>query len=1009
VKRIILACMNKRVSVVMLFVSVLIFGILALRGLPVALYPPLPAPRLTVLSSYPGYPPEEIRKYCTIPLENAFSSLRGIKTISSAALRGKTVITLQFHWNTDMDLAGVETRQVIDNTMGRLPADAEKPVILPVDPAGEALLSIGAIPAAGDCAAAKTLCETHIRNRLQRIDGVASISVIGGTKREIRLSVDHEKAVNYGISFSLLHQFIRESNVHYPAGKITYGEREYIVRTDGEITGLNTLRELQIPVPAGDGQFSPIPLSELAEIEIGNAEPNSSFYVNGRESVALLVYGRPGASPVSLSKDIREELDRINRNRNSGITLSVLSDNSEMIIKAVRRLITSAAAGGLIVFTVILLFLKNSRAGAVLLLTFPWAVCFCFLMLYTASRSINIMSLGGIVIGTGMLVDNGIVVVERIQGADDIGKKVIETAPSLFSSTATTIIVFLPLLFLPGDIGSLYTDLALSVVFSLTASLISSVFIIPPLYVAFRRFFPARQSRRKNLKQHVEKIYMKLYRYFYRNPRRLAPALLLPLCVGAAALFFVPFRVFSPLRVPEEQYIIRLPPGLTMDAAARLAGRISSRLYASDLFQLVTIRGGFEPEDIVRSSNIENMPENLHVFLRPRQPRAGPFIDEVVRAVSRVVPGTCSVSPDAPDTLDGEIPVTVTGTTPEEALKNTEELISTVVGPVVGRERIRTAAVLQREREYLYLYPVRERFSASGLTLAQAAGELSAGLSGTVPSRIRVGEEEYNISLTSAAGKQISTEKLRRYPIPGGGGTFFTAETLFRFAEQQRREVLFRENRKDIVTVTIETAGISRREKMLLAEKLTSTDYAAVTGGPARRENLRQIALSFAAALLLVYFVLGAHFESFFEPLLVFVPLPFAAAGVAAGLWISGSAMDVYASLGVLVLLGLSINNSIFLSAAYKEKLTAGAALHLSIRRGSISRIRPILLTTLTTITALIPLSIDPHNTSPQSGMAGAIIGGLAVSALITVILQPSLFSVYLAKKETESGKTAVA
>ncbi len=731
-----------------------------------------------------------------------------------------------------------------------------------------------------------------------------------------------------------------------------------------------------------------------------------------------MVYSRPGVSPVSLSKDIREELDRINGNRNSGITLSVLSDNSGMITKAVRRLVTSAAAGGLIVFAVILLFLRNSRAGAVLLLTFPWAVCFCFLVLYAASRSINIMSLGGIVIGTGMLVDNGIVVIERIQGTDDIGKKVIETAPSLFSSTATTIIVFLPLLFLPGYIGSLYTDLALSVVFSLTASLISSVFITPSLYVTFRRLFPVKRFRRKKMKQHVETIYMKLYRYFYRKPRRLAPALLLPLCVGAAAVFFVPLRVFSPLHVPEERYILRLTPGLTMDAAARLAGRINSRLYASGLFQLVTIRCGSEPEDLVRSSDIENTPENLHVFLRPRQRRAEPFIDEVVRAVSPIVAGACSVSPaprksifpGIPDMPGGNIAVTVSGSTPEEALKNTEKLIGTVGGPAVEMGRIRIAAVPRRKREYLYLYPVRERFSASGLTLSQAAGELKAGLSGTIPSRVRVGEEEYNINLTSTAGKQISSEELRRFPIPGSGGTFFSAGTLFRFAERQYRDVLFRENRKDIVTVTIETGrGASREEKRLLAETLTSTDYAGISGDRGRKENLRRIALSFAAALLLVYFVLGAHFESFFEPLLVFVPLPFAAAGVAAGLWISGSALDVYASLGILVLLGLSINNSIFLSAAYKEHVTAGTALHLSVARGSISRIRPILLTTLTTITALIPLSIDPFNTSPQSGMAAAIIGGLAVSAFITVILQPSLFSVYLSKKETASGKTAVA
>ena len=995
----------------MAYISVVFFGILAVRKLPVTMLPPVPNTGLIVFSEYSGYPPDEVRECCTIPLENAFSSLQGLKKIHSATVRGKTVINLLFHWGTDMELAEVGTRQVIDNTMGTLPAGIQKPVVVPAATGTDPLIRIGIIPENGDCLAVKQLADRHLKNRFQRLNGVSSVSVVGGTDRVIEIAVDYEKALRYGLTFSGIHQFLAESNISYPAGKITVSGRDCIVKTDGRITSLEELKKLRLPLPAGENEYSPLPLSELADIRIAEADRNSTFFVNGKEGCGLFIYGRPGFSPVTLSRDVREEIRRTN-NATGDITLSMLTDRSVRISESIQRLIISAAAGGAIVFIVILLFLRDASAGLVLFLIFPWSLCFCFILLYLFSRSINLMSLGGIVIGTGMLVDNGIVVLARIRQSEKTVSLVTETAPALLSSTATTVIVFLPLLFLPGAIGSLYTGLALSVIFLLTASFFSAVFLAPSLYTSFQTLLRKRTPQLAAYS--VETVYGRLFRFFYENPRRFMPLLLLPLLTGTCGAVYVPVKLFSQFRSEYQYFTVQLPPGLTMGETRRLARSVTGQLSKRGRYHFVSAYCGAEPDDIVRRTDLEQLPENLHFVVDGKKADPGSVRGSLKQLITEKFPSGFSIihRPRGPDLplLQGpgnELTViNIAGKCPEEARSRAEDLERTVLAPVFGPETERITARSEPMREYLYFYPKRELLTKTGISLAGAAGELSTCLSGSFPTVLTIGEQDYPIRLNGRGDKWESREALPAFPFSLPGKSPAAAGNIFRISVEQLQRRLYRQDKNDIVRVTlVKSSTIPRKKMKRLAAALRSKDYAEFSSASIFRENWVQIAVSFGAALLLIYFVLGAHFESFIHPLLIFVPLPVAVMGMLTGLLISGKALDTYAALGGLVLLGLSVNNSIFLSAAYKQKLSDGLLLHCSIYSGSMDRIRPILLTTMTTIAALLPLSIDPGQSAAQSGMAAAIIGGLGFSALFTVTVQPCIYSMFFSRRGASCGK----
>ncbi len=522
---------NRPVATVMVFLAVLIVSIWSISLMPVDFLPEIEVPKLTVISSYGGLPAKEIRELLTIPLEDSFSSLKGIKHINSISRDGLSIIELEFHWGTDMVLAGVESREVIDLAYLSLPFGAGKPQVLPVDPNDEAVMTIGVFPQDGDFALARRLAEREIKTRLQQGRGVGTIQVAGGLVDEIQILLDQSFIGSKGLSVSGISQDLASGNISYPVGVIEEGSVEYIVKADGKAANWQEIGEFYVTI---DENTPPLRIKEMGTVTPDYKDQHSAFHYNGREGVLLSIRKQGGTSPVSMAQSVRDELGLLKKSYENSLDMAVISDSSEIIKKSINDLVLSAILGALFAFLVLLVFLKNFQNSLLLILALPVSISWALLLLSLTGRSLNIMSLGGLAMGVGMLVDNAIVVMERLSSLKMKNRQMVisETtrlASSLTGSTITSLVVFFPVLFLPGLLGTLFTDLALAVIFSLSASLIIAVTLIPVLFILWGKT-PKRDAIEIKLGKAAS-----LFRRSFRTPGKVS--LLIGL-IAAAGIFF---------------------------------------------------------------------------------------------------------------------------------------------------------------------------------------------------------------------------------------------------------------------------------------------------------------------------------------------------------------------------------------------------------------------------------------------------------------------------------------
>lgn len=1016
----------------MIYFAGIIFGITSVRNISVRLLPPLPVPELTVLAVYEGYTAEEIRALVTIPLENALSSVKGVRKINSASTLGKSVLTIHFHWKTDLETAGLEIREVIDNSMGILPADMARPVVLSLSPGEEALMWIAVMPEGGKLTDIRKLCDQELRNRFRQIPGVAAVMSFGGTLREIKIKIDREKALHYGLSYSVLKSQLRQANISYPGGRITEGERDYIIKTDGRIEGLEELSELIIVPPAKrENPPDPVILSDIADIEIGTAEQTSVFHYNGREGVVLLIYGQQETSPVALSKHIRERIEELKNSFGNEISLHIIKDASGAVTESVRDMIFSGLTGAGVVAFIIILFLKRRSGSIILLLSLPWSICFAFILLYISGRSINTMSLGGLVIGIGMIVDNGIVMIERILSGGEITVSAAEITPALIGSTLTTIIVFLPVPFLPGLIGLLFTDLALSVCFSLVGSLLCSVVIVPVLFYFFsmRRAAdkPPAQARAilrppgmsaGTVRPRTEMVYRNFLGRLLRRPGKIFPVFLFIAFIGCLSVIFVKTTLFAPVHTDTLIFTVDYPPGLIIDELRWQNRTITEELYETGLFHSVSGICGFEKDNLLHLADTHRKPNRLEIRAHCKKGSAAVYKETVLKSLRKKGNNSLHVNFEFKDPIMNLLgnsysgmETAVTAATQTKAREKGEELIDLYLKPLLPEDQRNSIALFpSEETAAVYLRPLRDALTRARLNLSGVSTELETDLSGSIPTKIKLEDLEYRVNLMGNGGRERTVNDVSELPLGLSGGQFIRTGMVFDMEQISAPRLMLREDRKDYVFVRIPERVLSEEIASTLRTVSREQKNVYSREDSVIRQNSIHILYAFSAALILLYFVLGAQFESFIKPLFVFIPLPPSLAGILFSLLISGRALDVYASLGILVLLGLSINNSIFLFAAYDRHLSAGYGPAAAVYLGSTQRIRPILITTLTTAAALIPMAIDPFHTSRQSGMASVIIGGLIFSSFATVMIQPCIYRLYIISLEkNNAGKKKLA
>ncbi len=1003
------AAVNRPLATLMLYAGLLFFGVFAALNLPVDFLPPVQVPTLVISASYPGASPQEVRRLVAIPLEEAFASMKGIRAIDSVSRRGVASLTLGFHWGTDMTLAGVQAREVIDATYPLLPQGADRPQVLAVNPNDRPVLIVAVRAKDGDLATARSIAGREIRSALQQVEGVGSVILVGGAPREVQVRVNQARLLAAGLSVDQVASFLASENVDLPAGSFDEGNTEYLVRTNGRVSSPEAIAALRIPTPDG-GSAS---IGDLSQVEWHPREQVSLFSVNGREAVGLLVRGRSDESPVRLSRNLKQEIARLQTAYSRSLSISIVEDGSRTILESIDGLISAGLLGAAAAFVVMLLFLRRFRPALILITAVPVSILFCLFLLWITGRSINVMSLGGIALSIGMLVDDGVVVLEnlarRIRGVEEGGLRTSivaatsEVWSSILGSTLTTIVVFLPLIFLPGLIGSLYSDLALAVIYALFASLIVSATLVPVLFLITYPRRPADGGHTLRTAP-MESGYRRSLARALRRPVLVAGALLAVAVATVPLLFALRLQLVAPYDSGIVSVRIVAPPSASVNDLKRIALSASRRILALPGVASVWCRAGGESDDSYYFANPRASRETITMTVQTRygrRPDSARVIDELRKLL--VVQGarvTVGLPPSGMASLLGlhgeGYDLAVLGQTPEEALAKAQRIVKRLRRELPGARISLDEAPRISELRYT---PLRDQLARAGITLASVAQTTWEDLEGAVPTKLTSRGRDYDVRVLLSPNERATTSEIRSLALRTPGGSLVQTDQVVTIGRVEAPSMLVREDRQDVAAIRLERGSASRAALTEAVAREARQRDVIDTARTIFSQHVSEIVVVLAVALLLLYLLLGAQFESFVQPLLILVAVPLATTGVIAALVFTGQTLNLSSGLGILVLLGTAVKVSIILFANYRRRVDKGVPASFAIYTGTSERLRPILISTAATVCALLPVAVNWNGLSTEDGIATAIIGGLVVSTALTLYVVPLLTWRYYARR----------
>ncbi|MEJ6949536.1 efflux RND transporter permease subunit [Natronospora cellulosivora (SeqCode)] len=1001
---------KRPVTTIMMVLLILILGIISFTNVSLDLLPDITFPMVAVMTDYDGVGPEEIETMVTRPLEGAVSTVTNVNSVSSSSQAGRSRIMVSFNWGTDMDIASMNIRERVDMVKGFLPDDAGEPLIVTFDPSMMPIMQIG-VTSDLNLADLKSLMEDNFISRLERLDGVAQVDLIGGLEREIVISLDQSKMNNYQIDYStVVNQLIME-NINLSGGNLSRGSTDYLIRIMGKFSSVDEIGKVLIPSPAGM-----ISLDEIAEVTDTYKEMTSISRLNGVNSVALSIQKQTDANTVAVSNAVTAEIERIQSNLDRELQIIPIMDQADFIRISINSVAQSAVIGGILAIIILLLFLKNIRSTIIIATSIPVSIITTFLFMYFGDLTLNMMTLGGLALGIGMLVDNSIVVLENIFRFQSEGYNKIEAAikgsqevgMAIVASTLTTIVVFLPIVFMGGIAAELFQELALTVTFSLLSSLLVSLTLIPVMASIILKLDNNHQEK-------VEKaVAIKAITLFYRrtlswclNRKYLVLSLSILVLIISISLFpFIGAEFIPDMDMGQLTIDIDLPVGTTLEEANRISLEIEDKVKEiSEVEGFLTNVGS--SGDMFTSSN------SITVLLRDERTRERSTNQIVEQLREELVVAGADISINLLDALGADalgggrpVGITIRG----DDLNVLEELLNNVRKELAVIEGLRDIEDTLSEGYPEYQIHVnRSLASRFALTPAQIANAVRSAVSGDIATRYEIAGEEIDIRVNLKEENIANINQLRDILIPSPTGAKVPLERLANFSVEQGPQAILRENQVRYAELS---AGIYNTDlgsiMPIVQERINDNidipeGYQLEYGGEYNEmeEAFESLFYALLLSIVLVYMVMASQFESLLSPFIVMFTVPMAAIGVLFALFLTGFNLSIVTIIGIIMLAGIVVNNAIVLLDYINTLQETGMGLKETLVEAGAVRLRPILMTTLTTTLALFPLALGiGQGTEMQQPMAVVVIGGLLVSTFLTLYLLPLLYSILLNLKD---------
>lgn len=1024
---------RRRIATSMLFLAIALAGMLSAQRLPVDLFPELEIPRVHALTFYAGAAPEEMETLVTRPLEEALSSVNGLRSIRSRSEEGLSIIEAQLEWGVSAELSMIQMRQKADIARQTMPEAASRTVLLRFDPAQRPLMLLAARAHGIDQRRLRQFLEVEVRPLLERVAGVASVLPLGGERREIQVDADAARLHAHGLTLRDIDSAIGAATFQGPAGFLQRGEREMAIRLDGELRHVDDIASLVIK---SEGPM--LRIGDVADVSDGYREARSAALLNGESAVLLAIRKESGKNAIETAQQVRNALPQINARFAHSIGLSVLDDQSQYIDQAVHNAASAAVMGALIALLVLLVFLDDSRSAVIIAASIPVSILASFAAMDAFGLSLNLISLGGLAVGAGMLVDNSIVALESIDrqrrenptwtATQCAVAGVRRIASSAIASTLTSVIVFLPVVFLSGLAAAIFRDLALTVVIALLASLLCALLLTPALstiiatdhksralhWIEVRLAGPRRIATRCT--EWLENSSERALRLSLQRPRQSAMIAAAIVFIGGGGFFLLPARLFPEADRGEVLARLSLPAGATLDQSIEFHKRLHKALrQIHPQNQIVSIVGAEDDDlDALVRGESRLRDSRTRIWLASDVGRSREYIATLNQSLNTAgaIERDLSAQSDPLADLLGDSDTMALAVSAHDRM-TARRLIEMARDQLKGRGLFR---VLRSTTELgapeIALRVDRFRTAALGLTPRDVGAALSGALRGNVSGEIRDGDRETPIRVRFRSEDRRSLDALARSHVSVADNQV----ALHSLIDDQRRRrpqaVLRVEQRRVEQLIAAPTPGredeayAALREATLrlrqAPQKPDLSETPEVTLQALNQEtldSLQQLAFAFLLSLALIYMLLAAQFESLLHPLTLGLaaPLTFAGAGIA--LWISGAGLNVASGMGMIMLAGLSVNAAIALFEEIESRRPAAvriadrAALPTILCDSLRARLRAILLTTLTTVLGLAPMALAiGEGAELQAPMAIAVIGGLLASSLLTLVAFPTLY-----------------
>lgn len=1006
------------VTVLMGVLAVLVLGVLAYGQLRVDLMPNIASNHIVVQTTMENTSPQEIENLITRPIEETVTRVNNVAKISSSSFQGKSMVDIEFKWGTDIDIAVSDVRSRIDRIRETLPAAAKTPVVWKIDVSNKAVATL-ALTGRQDLRELRRIAEDVVSDRLEQISGVASVDIYGGHERQILIRIDQGRLQSYGLSLKQVSERLAQENVDFSGGYATEGKSEYLVRTLGQFKSLDDIRQVVLASPGG----ASIRIMDVATVEDAYKEPRVLSHYNGKPAVSLAVRKQPDANTLEVVEGVKAAIGKIQREI-PGAELVVTYDQGGYIKNSVMNVQENAIVGGLLAIGVVFMFLRSLRSTFIVSLSIPISLIATFMMFKVQNISINLMSLGGLALGVGMIVDDAIVVLENIYRHLEQGKTVWqatddateEIGAAVVSTTVTVMVVFLPIAFAQGISGQLFAEFALAVVFSIGVSLAMALTVVPCLATqllkptdgagpeifrfawlnrlldAWDRFFLT-----------LERDYHHILAYSLAHRRKTLLTAVLILAASLALLPLIGSELMPATDSGNFTVFVTTPVGTAFEKTDQNIGKVEEILKTiPEIDNEIAIVGTVQKFGMRPAPNTAY----ISVTLKTERKRSTQQVVADLRSRLRSVPGAgirFSMTDLVVQLLTAnKSPVELKIFGPDmDVLSDLAGKASALMRQVNGIRDVN----LEVDDSSLELQVRVDRVKAAqyGLTTTAVAGQIRTAVGGSTATRYNLAtaknEIDMVVQLSEAQRKDPADIAGTNITLPSGQTVLLKDIATVQKATGPNQ--LTRENRNRMLLLS---ANAFDRDKSAITADLKETlkklalppGYTLKLGGDDEdmQSSFSTLTISLLLAIALVYMVLASQFESLAHPFAILLSLPFSIVGVLISLLLTGKAFGMTVFIGVIMLVGIVVKNAILLVDYTNTLRSRGLDLNQALLTAGPIRLRPILMTTIAMVLGMIPIALGIGTSSEtNTPMAIAVIGGLLTSTLLTLVVVPVAYT----------------